>query len=40
MVCNGSTTSGNCKKLLAQEGVRDVYLRGERDMNLGRTANV
>ena len=40
VVRNGFTTSGNCKKLLAQEGVREVYLRGERDMKLGRTANV
>ena len=37
---NGFITTGNCKKLAGQAGVRDVFLREERDMNLSRSANV
>lgn len=33
-------TTANCKKLLSQEGVRDVFLRWERDMNMQRSVNV
>ena len=37
---NGFITTVNCKKLVCQAGVRDVFLREERDMNLSRSANV
>ena len=40
LVRNGFITTGNCKKLAGQAGVRDVFLREERDMNLSRSANV
>lgn len=36
----GYITTGNCKKLFAQEGVRDVILRDARELHLGRPTNV
>lgn len=40
LVQTGYITTGNCKKLLALEGVRNVFLRGERELYLQRPTNV
>lgn len=37
---NNFQTTGNCKKLLAKPGVREVFLREEKELNLQRSANV